>query len=131
MNLTDRSVIAIDLAIQRRFHFIPFEITQEPVASLLQRWTQKNYPSLTKDIIEIIKIGNSLLVPINKSLLIGPANFITDKKLTPTDYKEFFLFNWNQMVLRLINSGYLDDNDPLKERLLKLPLTYFQVISKK
>ena len=42
MNTADRSIALVDAALRRRFFFIPFIPTEEPVAGVLRSWLKEN-----------------------------------------------------------------------------------------
>jgi 5-methylcytosine-specific restriction protein B len=42
MNTADRSIALVDAALRRRFFFIPFMPTEEPVAGVLRSWLKEN-----------------------------------------------------------------------------------------
>lgn len=73
MNTADRSIALVDLALRRRFHFVPFTPAAPPIQGLLRRWLQKHKPHLVW-VADVVDRANARLD--NLYGVIGPSYFL-------------------------------------------------------
>ena len=73
MNTADRSIALVDLALRRRFHFVPFYPDRPPVQGLLRRWIGRNAPEMGW-VADVVERANSLLQ--DRHAAIGPSYFM-------------------------------------------------------
>ncbi len=73
MNTTDRSIALVDLALRRRFHFVPFTPAAPPVQGLLRRWLEQHKPNLVW-LAEVVDRANDRLDNLHGA--IGPSYFM-------------------------------------------------------
>lgn len=82
MNTADRSIALVDLALRRRFHFIPFFPDEPPIQGLLERWLARHRPDLAW-VARAVDHANEILG--NRHAAIGPSYFfdrhLDDEKL--------------------------------------------------
>jgi len=75
MNTADRSIALIDVALRRRFHFVPFFPDQPPVAGLLRRWLARHKPGM-EWVADRVDAANALLG--DRHAAIGPSHFMRE-----------------------------------------------------
>jgi MoxR-like ATPase len=75
MNTADRSIALVDLALRRRFYFVPFFPDEPPVEGLLRRWLERHHPALLW-LSEVVDRANRRLK--DRDTAIGPSYFLRD-----------------------------------------------------
>lgn len=73
MNTADRSIALVDLALRRRFHFVPFFPHEPPIQGLLRRWLERHKPEM-QWVADVVDRANEHLG--NRHAAIGPSHFI-------------------------------------------------------
>ena len=73
MNTADRSIALVDLALRRRFHFVPFFPGEPPIQGLLRRWLQRHRAEM-EWVADVVDRANGLLD--NRHGAIGPSYFL-------------------------------------------------------
>jgi hypothetical protein len=73
MNTADRSIALVDLALRRRFYFVPFYPDQPPIAGLLQRWLARHAPGCAW-LAAVVDEANRVLA--DRDAAIGPSYFL-------------------------------------------------------
>jgi 5-methylcytosine-specific restriction enzyme B len=73
MNTSDRTIALLDAALRRRFHFVPFFPSEEPIEDLLRRWLSRNRPEFMW-VADMVDHANEQLV--DRNLAIGPSHFL-------------------------------------------------------
>lgn len=91
MNTADRSIALVDLALRRRFHFVPFFPGEPPVQGLLRRWLRRHRPEM-EWVADVVDGANRLLD--NRHGAIGPSYF-----LDPRLDEEKVALVWEHSVL--------------------------------
>ena len=113
MNSADRSIALVDLALRRRFYFIPFFPDEPPVAGLLCRWLGANHPTLLW-LADAVDRANALLG--NRDAAIGPSYF-----LRPDLDESWIELIWEHSILPALAEQLSGDPRDLAEfKLLRL-----------
>ncbi len=81
MNTADRSIATVDVALRRRFHFVPFipdDRDENPISGLLGRWLVANdEPAWVADLVD--GVNQQLRKELGGDhLLLGPSYFMTE-----------------------------------------------------
>ena len=119
MNTADRSIALVDLALRRRFYFVPFFPDEPPVAGLLARYLERTHPRLAW-LAGAVDRANRLLPDRNGA--IGPSHF-----LRPDLSEEWIELIWEHAVLPYVAEQLPDDPAALEafrlDRLRDAPRT--------
>ncbi len=110
MNTTDKSIALMDLAIRRRFHFIPVEPDEKVLDKLLK---DKGTPDDVKEAVRhIFKVLNREIAEFRGSDYgIGHAYF------KDIGSAEDLMNSWNYKIMPLLQEYFYLDNDKLLEIL--------------
>jgi MoxR-like ATPase len=79
MNTADRSIALVDAALRRRFYFVEFAPTEEPVKWVLSKWLSAH--QLGDDPARLLSLLNDEIA--DNDVAIGPAYFMTDAEAGP------------------------------------------------
>ncbi len=107
MNTADRSIALVDAALRRRFHFVPFFPDQPPVDGLLDRWLEREKPSL-RWVGDLLNHANAQLA--DRHLAIGPSHFMR-KDLD----EEWVKLIWRHSILPYIEEQLFGQEERLSE----------------
>lgn len=105
MNTADRSIALVDSALRRRFHFVPFIPTEDPVKGLLSRWLANNKPELAW-VADVVDRANARLD--DRHSAIGPSHFMRGD-LT----EEWVELIWEHSILPYVEEQLVGDADSL------------------
>jgi AAA domain (dynein-related subfamily) len=88
MNTADRSIALVDTALRRRFYFVPFLPTEEPVKSVLRKWLRRE---------RLDEEPALLLERLNEAIgagefAIGPSYFIAGRNGSTIDLERVWRF---------------------------------------
>ncbi len=108
MNTADRSIALVDLALRRRFAFVDFSMTKEPVKGLLRCWLAANDLSNMNWVADVLDRANAKLHDHHAA--IGPSYFMR------TDLDEAAVVRiWNHNVLPYVEEHLFGEHDRLAE----------------
>jgi hypothetical protein len=107
MNTADRSIALVDLALRRRFYFVPFFPDEPPVAGLLERYLAARHPELLW-LAGAVDRANRLLQ--DRHTAVGPSYFLRPD-LTP----EWIDLIWEHAVLPYVAEQLPDDPGALQD----------------
>ena len=110
MNAADRSIALVDLALRRRFYFVPFYPDAPPVEGLLRRWLESHRPGLAW-VAEVVDRANERLVARHdRHAAIGPSHFMRDDLS-----EEWVELIWEHAVLPTIAELFFGDEGAVEE----------------
>ena len=114
MNTADRSIALVDLALRRRFEFVPFHPTEGPVKNVLQKWLKKKTMEgkVEEDIewvSDVVEEANRLLEKYEHAA-IGPSYFMKEC-LTEKVVRRI----WKHSVLPYIEDLLFGDDNSLDQ----------------
>jgi 5-methylcytosine-specific restriction protein B len=108
MNTADRSIALVDAAMRRRFYFIPFLPSEEPIKGLLRRWLERRGLDETPaDLIE--ELNRRIDDP---EAAIGPSYLMAQSAVTPAGLKRV----WRHAILPLLAEQYYGHPIDLERR---------------
>ena len=107
MNTADRSIATVDVALRRRFHFVPFipdDREENPISGLLGRWLAANdEPAWVADLVD--GVNQQLRKELGgDQLLLGPSYFMTEG----LDRKKLALI-WRYQIGPMINDLFFGE----------------------
>ena len=106
MNTADRSIALVDLALRRRFAFVDFSMTKEPVKGLLRRWLRGNALGKMEWVADVVDRANGKLDDHHAA--IGPSYFMR------TDLDDAAVERiWEHSVLPYIEEHLFGERDRL------------------
>lgn len=110
MNTADRSIALVDAALRRRFHFVGFFPDTEPIAGLLPRWLEANYPRFGW-LAHVLEEANKKIG--DRAMAIGPSHFmkagLTEEKINMA---------WESSVIPFVEELFFGDPDRVAELAL-------------
>ena len=106
MNTADRSIVSVDQALRRRFHFVGLFPSEEPVRGMLRRYLATFRPEMGW-VADLVDHANVLLA--DKNVAIGPSHFMRD------DLDSAVLRRiWNHAVLPTIEDHFFGNEERLR-----------------
>ena len=113
MNTADRSIALVDLALRRRFYFVEFDTSEEPVKGLLRRWLDENELGGMTWVADVVDLANQKLangLPDDHHAAIGPSYFMKES-LDEAQAKRI----WEHAVLPYIKERLFGEPDRLRD----------------
>ena len=107
MNTADRSIALVDLALRRRFAFVGFSMTEEPVKGLLRRWLEANDLGEMAWVADVVDRANEKLDDHHAA--IGPSHFMRTG-LDETAVERI----WKHNVLPYVEEHLFGEHDRLR-----------------
>jgi 5-methylcytosine-specific restriction protein B len=107
MNTVDRSIALVDLALRRRFYFVPFYPDVPPVKGLLKRWLSANAPDFVWA-ADVVERANAKLA--DRDVAIGPSYFMRSNLS-----EEWIALVWEYSVLPMLAEHFFGDEDRLED----------------
>lgn len=98
MNTADRSIALVDAAMRRRFAFVPFFPTEQPIDGLLRRWLHhQGLPPTAAELLEELnrRLGDS-------EIAVGPSYLMTPRAATETGLDRI----WRSSILPLLEEHF-------------------------
>ena len=113
MNTADRSIALVDLALRRRFYFIPFHPDEKPVKYVLRKWLKHKKLGNLEWIADVVDEANRLLKD-DKHAAIGPSYFMKERL-----YKKMVERIWEHSVLPYIEERLFGDDNRIEQFKLR------------
>ena len=114
MNTADRSIALMDLALRRRFYFVDFDTSVEPIKGLLRRWLDANDLGHMEWVAEVVDHANDVLNDQNAAL--GPSYFMRKgADGTPALTEEDVEHIWKHSILPYIEERRFGDRKAREE----------------
>ena len=113
MNTADRSIALVDLALRRRFSFMDFSVSEEPIKGLLGRWLDAHELGHMKWIVDVVKHANDKLG--GRHAAIGPSYFMRTSDGTACLDDSYVDRIWRHDVLPYIEERLFGERDRLAE----------------
>jgi 5-methylcytosine-specific restriction protein B len=107
MNTADRSIVSIDQALRRRFHFCGMFPGEPPVAGMLDRYLDRNAPHM-KWVAKVLDLANERLG--DRNVAIGPSHFMRPD-LDPGVLRRI----WNHSILPTLEDHFFGNAHRLEE----------------
>lgn len=107
MNTADRSIALVDLALRRRFHFVPFFPHEPPIQDLLRRWLRRHRPEM-EWVADVVDRANQRLE--NRHAAIGPSHF-----MTPRLDEERVQMIWEHSILPYLAEQLFTEEERLQD----------------
>jgi 5-methylcytosine-specific restriction protein B len=98
MNTADRSIALVDAAMRRRFAFVPFFPSEEPIAGLLRRWLHRQgFPPAAADLLEELnrRLGDD-------EIAVGPSYLMTPRAATDAGLDRI----WRSAIMPLLEEHF-------------------------
>jgi hypothetical protein len=116
MNTADRSIALMDAALRRRFYFVDFYPNLPPVASLLERWLERNNLQSFSWLEHVLDEANRRLN--DHDAAIGPSHFLLGDPDALTDERIERI--WKHAVMPYLQERLIGEPERLQEFELEL-----------
>ena len=113
MNTADRSIALVDLALRRRFSFVNFSVTEEPIGGLLGRWLDAHKLGHMKWVVDVVNHANDMLD--DRDAAIGPSYFLRMTEGVARLDDTFVDRIWTHDILPYIGERLFGEPDRLAE----------------
>ena len=113
MNTADRSIALVDLALRRRFYFIPFHPDEKPVKYVLRKWLKHKKLDNMEWVADVVAEANKLLKD-DRHAAIGPSYFMMER----LDKRRVERI-WKHSVLPYIEERLFGDDNRIEQFKLK------------
>ena len=113
MNTADRSIALVDLALRRRFSFVNFSVSEEPIKGLLGRWLDAHELGHMKWVVDIVNHANDKLD--DRDAAIGPSYFMRTSDGTARLDDSYVGRIWQHDILPYIEERLFGERDRLAE----------------
>jgi 5-methylcytosine-specific restriction enzyme B len=107
MNTADRSIALIDAALRRRFYFVPFFASEEPVKWVLRRWLKENKSGM-EWVADVVDRANEILGSAHAA--IGPSYF-----MRPALSEEWVELVWEHAIVPYLAERFYGVEERLNE----------------
>ncbi|TMC52193.1 MAG: AAA family ATPase [Chloroflexi bacterium] len=108
MNSADRSIALLDMAMRRRFFFVPLFPQEEPIRGLLRRWLEKNL--MSTEAADLLGKLNELIFATgtkDRDFAVGPSYFMTKALAAPESLERI----WSYALMPLLEEQYYGTED--------------------
>ncbi|HEX6122534.1 MAG TPA: AAA family ATPase, partial [Ktedonobacterales bacterium] len=107
MNSADRSIALLDGALRRRFYFVPFHPSEEPIKGLLRRWLLRERPTMAP-VADIVARANEQLG--DHYAAIGPSYFMRAEL-----NEEWLALIWKYAIMPYLEEHLYGDRERLSD----------------